>query len=185
VPHESAGTASGVLSSVQQLGGALGVALIGVLFFGQVSGQAPTAVGAVSAQVTQDLRAAGVPPNAADEVATRFTGCFVDRSTADDPAAEPLSCRTVLDPVAPELRAQVCPRLAVLAEQAQHDDFAVAMRAGGLFQVLVFMTTAGLLFLLPGPARYRAQHQASRYRRRHRGARPRGPTPVVAALDAP
>jgi EmrB/QacA subfamily drug resistance transporter len=184
VPHESAGTASGVLSTVQQLGGALGVALIGVLFFGQLSGHAATSVSAVSAEVRLDLRKAGVPRYAADETTARFTECFVDRAGADDPAVDPRSCQAVLDPVAPKLRAQVGPRLAVVAGQAQRDDFAVAMRASGLFQMLVFATTAGLLFLLPGITRYRAHHQATRYRPRHRGSRRHAAAPVATAVDA-
>jgi EmrB/QacA subfamily drug resistance transporter len=189
VPHESAGAASGVLSTGQQVGGALGLALMGVLFFGQLAGHAETSVRAVSPAVRLDLQAAGVPPDVADEVTGRFARCFVDRSGADDPAAEPRSCRAVLEPVVPQLREQLGPRLAALAEEARRDDFATAMTAGGFFQILVFGTTGALLFLLPGALRYRARHGASRYRARPRvvvppsGPPPRA-TPVDRAVDA-
>jgi hypothetical protein len=36
VPHEDAGGAGGMFSTAQQLGGALGVALVGTVFFGQL-----------------------------------------------------------------------------------------------------------------------------------------------------
>jgi hypothetical protein len=38
LPAQHAGVASGVVATVQQAGNALGVALIGVLFYGQLSG---------------------------------------------------------------------------------------------------------------------------------------------------
>jgi EmrB/QacA subfamily drug resistance transporter len=185
VPHGSAGAASGVLSTGQQVGGALGLALIGVVFFGQLSGHAETSVRAVSPAVLLDLQTAGVPPDVADEVTDRFARCFVDRSEADDPAAEPRSCRAVLAPVEPQLREQLGPRLDALAEKARRDDFATAMMAGGLFQVLVFGATGALLFLLPGALRYRARHRASRYRARPRvGVPPSGPPPLAAPVDS-
>jgi hypothetical protein len=55
VPVEAAGAASGLFSTAQQLGGAVGVALLGTVFFGYLNGRsfeaaivhtAPYAVGA-------------------------------------------------------------------------------------------------------------------------------------------
>ena len=40
VPGRDAGSASGVLTTFQQLGGAVGVAVVGVVFFGMLSGRA-------------------------------------------------------------------------------------------------------------------------------------------------
>jgi EmrB/QacA subfamily drug resistance transporter len=42
VPHEIAGGAGGIFSTAQQLGGALGVALVGTVFFGQLDGHSFT-----------------------------------------------------------------------------------------------------------------------------------------------
>jgi hypothetical protein len=55
VPAEAAGGASGLFTTIQQLGGAIGVAVIGTVFFGYLSGHpfldaftrsAPLAIGA-------------------------------------------------------------------------------------------------------------------------------------------
>jgi EmrB/QacA subfamily drug resistance transporter len=53
VPPRDAGSASGVLTTFQQLGGAIGVAIVGVLFFGLLSSHASASV----SDVTPSLRA--------------------------------------------------------------------------------------------------------------------------------
>ena len=57
VPLEDAGSASGVLNTAQQLGSAIGVAVIGVIFFGLLTSQA-----APAQAVTQGCAAACRPP---------------------------------------------------------------------------------------------------------------------------
>src|SRR5580658_2295169 len=85
VPPRDAGSASGVLTTFQQLGGAIGVAVVGVVFFGLLSSRAATAIAPVTPQLQSQLAAAGVPaPQSQAEIAT-FTRCFKAQAASSDP----------------------------------------------------------------------------------------------------
>ncbi len=85
VPGRDAGSASGVLTTFQQLGGAIGVAVVGVVFFGLLSSRATTAIATVTPQLQSQLAAAGVPaPQSQAEIAT-FTRCFKALAASSDP----------------------------------------------------------------------------------------------------
>jgi hypothetical protein len=92
IQSRAAGAASGVLTTVQQVGGSLGVALVGVVFYGVLSSFASTAAGAEVPRVRAELTAAGVPPTVVQAIATGFEACFVDRARASDPTGTPPSC---------------------------------------------------------------------------------------------
>ena len=93
VDRDDAGAGSGVLVTSQQIGGAMGVAIIGVILFGALAGLAPRMsadlVPAFSQQLTAaGMRAADIPATAAD-----FRACADDRARSHDPAIDPASCR--------------------------------------------------------------------------------------------
>ena len=87
------GSASGVLTTVQQIGGALGVAVIGVIFFGQLGSHADAVTAMQEPQIRQQLAAANLPPQVVDEIVVRYNRCFHDRAIAKDPTTEPVSCK--------------------------------------------------------------------------------------------
>ena len=69
---QDAGAASGVLSTVQQVGGAVGVALIGVIFFGLLGSQAAGVADDVLGGLQRDLQGAGVPPAVTRQIEAGF-----------------------------------------------------------------------------------------------------------------
>ncbi|MGH9205429.1 MAG: MFS transporter, partial [Acidimicrobiales bacterium] len=77
---EAAGSASGVLSTAQQVGGVLGIALIGVIFFGLIASNAVRASNEVTPTLRGDLTAAHLPASAIDQVVDGFQTCFIDRA---------------------------------------------------------------------------------------------------------
>lgn len=91
VPVADAGSASGVLNTVQQVGTALGVALVGIVFFGQLSAGADHAVDQVVPVVRAGL--SGVPAVEQDRILDGFRHCVRDRSAATDPTVVPASCQ--------------------------------------------------------------------------------------------
>lgn len=86
--HET-GSASGALTAVQQLGSALGVAVIGTLFFGILGGHVANAVDTVGPRT---LTAAGVTRPAQDRFVAELRTCGRDQASAKDQAQVPGSC---------------------------------------------------------------------------------------------
>jgi EmrB/QacA subfamily drug resistance transporter len=157
IEPRNAGAASGVIATAQQVGGAAGVAIVGVLFFGLLGGQAPAAAESASAPLRARIVAAGAPAPVAGEVTDAFATCFTDRVTAEDPTVAPPSCGhvgqvigTIGDP-----RARAGTGQAI--EQAQPRVRAVAFTGSlerSLYWTLgVFILTALLALALPRPTR--------------------------------
>src|SRR6202051_4718611 len=86
VPPRDAGSASGVLTTFQQLGGAIGVAVVGVVFFGLLSSRATDAVATVTPQLHSQLAAAQLPAPVADAAISKFTTCFEEQASWSSPS---------------------------------------------------------------------------------------------------
>lgn len=141
------GSASGVLSTVQQVGGALGVAVIGLLLFGLLSGHASAAAHESSAPLRTALVQAGFPPlsGSASEAAVRqFETCFVRRTRSHDPSATPPGCA-----VPATTTKAVGAAFARAGSQARKDNFLFSIERTLLFEVAVFLVAMALTRLLP------------------------------------
>jgi hypothetical protein len=146
-----------VLTTVQQIGGAVGVAVIGVVFFGLLGSQAAGVADDVLPGLRADLQGAGLPPAATQQVAAGFRTCFEDRANAKDPSAVPASCAQA------QSQAQgqdgVGRVVAATAETARRQNFSEAFQRTLLFEVAVFLACFLLVFLLPDArAAAAAQH---------------------------
>lgn len=93
VKQENAGSASGVLPTFQQLGGSVGLAALGVLFFTLIGSAAPQAANEVQPSLVQQLAAVpGLPTGAQTQLADTFTRCSAERLASSDPSATPAGC---------------------------------------------------------------------------------------------
>ena len=72
VPRQHAGSASGVFNTGLQLGNSIGIALIGVIFFGLLGTPVRARGHAVAPQLRTGLVAAGVPAAVHRAVETQF-----------------------------------------------------------------------------------------------------------------
>ncbi|MEV6100477.1 MFS transporter [Nocardia sp. NPDC051981] len=118
IPDREAGAASGLLNTGQQLGMALGVALVGILFFAQLDHDSARGVDSVTARTRTELAAAGVPESAQEQILANFRACVRDRSAEVDPSAVPASCQS------PAANPAVGQALAHAGEQANAVNFA-------------------------------------------------------------
>ncbi|MGW4120962.1 MFS transporter [Nocardia sp. NPDC004711] len=118
IPDREAGAASGLLNTGQQLGMALGVALVGILFFAQLDHDSARGVDSVAAQTRTELAAAGVPGPAQEQILANFRACVRDRSAEVDPSVIPASCQS------PAANPAVGQTLARAGEQANAVNFA-------------------------------------------------------------
>jgi EmrB/QacA subfamily drug resistance transporter len=91
-----AGSGSGTLSAIQQLGGAIGIAAIGVLFFGQLGIHAGNSFDKEAAPaIANELSKAHIPEAMQSTIAEGTRTCFVDRTKQKDGSATPESCKKI------------------------------------------------------------------------------------------
>ena len=139
-----AGSASGVLSTSQQVGGALGVALIGLVLFGVLGGHAPDAARGESASLSRELVAVGLPTDAAGRATAGFERCFALQAKAPDPSVTPPGCTAPGSATGATVAA-----FAAAAQEARRNNFLYAIERTLLFEILVFGAACLLTRRLP------------------------------------
>lgn len=150
VQHQDAGSASGLFNTSLQLGASIGVAVIGVIFFGLLGSQSVPAATAVTPQLRTGLAAADVPAQYTGRIITRFSSCLHAQLTAADPSVTPAACK----PTSAERRLPAgASRILVTAgASAVRRDFAAALQRTLWFQVGVFLLSFLLMLALPAGA---------------------------------
>ncbi|WP_055586887.1 MFS transporter, partial [Peterkaempfera griseoplana] len=149
VPHQDAGSASGLVNTCTQLGFAVGGALISVVFFGGLVGNTTASLDDQAPQLRKDLVAtASVDPGRVDSVVTAYRTCTLDRTREKDPVVVPASCKV------PELAdAKVAAVLGGHSKQVTGDSFTASFETtlwtfGGI-------TAAVMLLMFAVPKRMR------------------------------
>ena len=154
VQRQDAGSASGIFNTSLQLGASIGVAVIGVIFFGFLGSQSAAAAATVSPQLRSSLAAARVPAPLAGRIAVQFGDCLHARLVATDPTVTPAACRLPGGQVLPAGLSRV---VAKAGGTAVRNDFAAALTRTLWFQVGVFLASFALMLALPvGSGRRRA-----------------------------
>jgi len=106
VKQENAGSASGLLPTFQQLGGSVGLAVLGVLFFTLIGTGAADSVAQVRPALVQQLTTAGIPAGAQAPLLANFADCSARRLAAADPSVAPAGCMApTAQPGSPQERA--------------------------------------------------------------------------------
>ncbi|WKK23871.1 MFS transporter [Streptomyces olivoreticuli] len=139
-PHET-GSAAGTLTAVQQLGSALGVAVLGTVFFSVLGGQV---AGAADTAARGALGSAGVTGAERSALVAALRECGRETAESGDPATPPGSCRRLTDGPAAEAG-----RTAVRLGYAGTMKITLGAEAGLLTVTLLAS------FLLPRPGRTR------------------------------
>ncbi|MFC5181456.1 MFS transporter [Actinomadura harenae] len=157
-PHET-GSAGGTLSAVQQLGSALGAAVLGTVFFGLLGGHVATSSDQDAPALRASLAAVGVAPSGQERITAGLRACGHDRSTAKDQAKNPETCVRLESDVRAEAAAH--PRsagriAAIVRSSALHSaktGFGAAMKITLWIVVGLLGLTFLIAFLLPPRAR--------------------------------
>lgn len=172
VDTKHAGSASGVLNAVQQLGGAIGTALIGVFFFGHLVSNAPASFDSVEPQVRSSLQSTQLPAATIDDIVAQAKICYVDTANLKDSSQTPDSCkqltRSQSATVSSEALAQLTPEQLASMQKAQENtsakvkdsittavkdanaaNFISAFGIAVLFELAILAIVFGLSFLLP------------------------------------
>jgi hypothetical protein len=178
VHAQHAGSASGIFNTGLQLGNSIGIAVIGVIFFGLLGSLSASSATAVAPQLRAGLAAAHVPAQVAGRIEGQFGDCLHARLVATDPTVTPAACRLSSAPgssAAPgSSPATVTPAvtraLATVGESAVRRDFVAAAERTLWFQVAVFLGSFLLMLALPAGTGRRRPEQA-------------GPDRQAAAID--
>jgi MFS family permease len=154
VDRQHAGSASGLFNTGIQLGASIGVALIGVIFFGLLGSQSGPAATATAPQLRAGLAAAAVPAGTAARIQDQFGTCLHDRLVAADPTVTPAACRLASPAgTARPLPPAVHRLLASAGAAASRRDFAASLERTLWFQVGVFVLSFLLMLALPRHSR--------------------------------
>ena len=148
IDRDDAGAASGVLSTAQQIGSALGVAIIGVVLFSVLAGHAPRVSGDLAPEFARQLAAVQSGEERAMTVAD-FRACADDRARSHDPAIAPASCqRSSLHGSDPAVAAAV----ATFLQRANARNYANAYVVSVLASMGFFLIALASAFCLPARA---------------------------------
>ena len=147
VDRQHAGSASGLFNTSLQVGASVGVAVIGVIFFGLLGSQSGPAATAVAPQLRSGLAAAGVPAAPVPHIEAQFRVCLHARLVASDPTLTPASCRPAgaarrLPPAADQV-------LAASGQAAMRHDFVQTLERTLWYQVGVFSLAFLMMLALP------------------------------------
>jgi EmrB/QacA subfamily drug resistance transporter len=153
VDPRHAGSASGVLNAVQQVGAAIGVAVIGVIFFGQLSSASTTSFRAVAPNIQATLSSQNISLYAQGSIISSAEKCFVDRSKEKDSSIVPVSCSRVAS-----VNSYIAQTISHDAEVANATNFNNAFKWSSYFDIALLIVTFFLAFLLP--AKFRAEAYA-------------------------
>lgn len=152
VAHKDAGSASGVLNASHQAGGAIGIAILGAIFFSLLSANATPSFTKVEPNLRADLKAAQVPQEQQDVLLANLQTCFIDRSHSEDQSAEPKSCQEA-KAHASHAPAPIAKNVHAAAEQAATEantrNFLTTTKQILLILAGLFAVIFGLVFLLP------------------------------------
>ncbi len=144
-----AGSASGVLNAVQQLGGAIGVAVVGVIFFGQLTTHSDASFTSVESNIRTELTKANVPAQAQTPIINGVRDCFNDRAKQKDSTITPESCKTLENQPKNPASEKIATVITDGVKQANTDNFINAFRAGTIYEGALIALTFILSFLLP------------------------------------
>jgi EmrB/QacA subfamily drug resistance transporter len=149
VDAQHAGSASGTLNAVQQIGGAIGVAIIGVVFFGHLTTGAAGSFASVEPQIRRELSALNIPIAAQDTIIGESKNCFVDRAHEKDATVVPPSCKALVVSPSDSIQKTIGDSVTKSAKTANTVNFQHAFRWAVVYEVALIALTFGISFLLP------------------------------------
>jgi len=151
VDTKHAGSASGTLNAVSQLGGAIGIAVVGVIFFGHLTSNAQASFTAVEPQIRSELTTQMVPMQAQDQIIKSIDTCYVDRISQKDSSQTPASCKAIEATPATETPGskKLGEVIVSATKQAASDNFTNAFRVTMIYAISLVGVTFLLSFLLP------------------------------------
>lgn len=147
VDTKHAGSASGTLNAVQQVGAAIGIAVIGVIYFGQLSSSSTVHFDSVVPRLHTELTALVIPGTAQTAIINGAKTCFVDRAHEKDSTVIPKSCQSFS--TSPGTSTKIVDIVTSGVKEANAINFQHAFRWAVVFEIGFVVLSFALAFLLP------------------------------------
>jgi EmrB/QacA subfamily drug resistance transporter len=149
VDTRHAGSASGILNAVQQVGAAIGIAVVGVIFFGQLGGHsAATSFNSVTPELHSQLSALHIPAPEQSSIVAGTKRCFIDRSKEKDSTIIPASCKFTFHGSASEQKT-LSTTIGSSALHANGVNFDNAFHWATVYEICVLAVVFLLAFIFP------------------------------------
>lgn len=145
----SAGSAAGVQTTVGQAGNAVGVAILGAIFFSLLSGNATAAARDAMPEFRSELRQAAVSTQSAQTLEHSMVTCFSAQASADDPGKLQPACTTLMTQAQRTGNPAVIELVGENLTKTRQQHFSDSMRTGLYYEVTVLGLVFLLVFLLP------------------------------------
>ena len=150
VDVKHAGSASGTLNAISQLGGAIGIAIVGVIFFGQLANNASYSfTDKAESNIRTELTAENIPTQAQDSIVTSIKDCYVDRSKQKDASDTPESCKVLESAQSQSGSEKLGEVITSSIKEASNENFTNAFTATMIYAVSLVGVTFLLSFALP------------------------------------
>ena len=131
------------MTTIQQIAGAIGVAIIGLIFFGSLAQGATGIASGLTPRLASDLATTTLPATTRENLLVAFQACVQDRAHERDPAIEPPSCaQPALRQTAPAVAASVNAALTTANARSYAGAFVISIGCA-----IVGLLIAGLLVL--------------------------------------
>jgi hypothetical protein len=146
VDSRHAGSASGILNAVQQVGAAVGIAVVGVIFFGQLSHAAPASYQKVEPQFKAQLSALHLNSAQQKQISAGVETCYIARAKEKDTSITPASCK---QNNATSQTGKISALSEATAKQANAKNFDNAYKWGIVYTVCLLTFAFFVTYLLP------------------------------------
>ncbi|CAN5385504.1 MFS transporter [soil metagenome] len=147
VDTKHAGSASGTLSAVQQVGAAVGIAVIGVIFFGQLSSGSAVHFEEVEPRMRTEFVALNLPKDIENAIIKGSEQCFVDRAHQKDSSVVPGSCASLSNNQG--LSGEIVDIVTRGVKEANTTNFQHAFKWTVIFESAILLLSITLAFMLP------------------------------------
>jgi predicted MFS family arabinose efflux permease len=147
IQSRDAGSIAGVFTTMQQISGAIGVAIIGILFFGQLAIHANIASQQLTSPLQRALQAEGLPRAEIRPLVSTFQVCFADQTSESDSTRQPESCQRLASES--EISHQTTSTVLQIIEQANGQNYASAFAVAVWYNIGLLLITLVLTFWLP------------------------------------
>jgi EmrB/QacA subfamily drug resistance transporter len=161
VDPKHAGSASGVMNAVQQLGAAIGIAAIGLIFFGQLSQHSDASFTSVEPSIRAELSKAQVPEQMQTGIIKGVRDCFNDRSAQNDASDTPESCKKLENGPKNPASDAISKTVKDAAEKANTANFINAFKFAVIYEISLAAITFVMSFMLPRHIRPEAMEHAA------------------------